>query len=153
MTRYKDLIAENHKLKKQIECLKKEKSSSTVKESFKIDNRFGVQVFGDGRYVVSSPIHYKDFRLWDKSELRYDLDDAKHQVKERYIKDALLWLTMDSSKTKFGGFNLLSDKNIPLDTIIVNPKVSIALQRSFNSKGLNQYEQLFVDILVEAEYV
>lgn len=152
MTRIKDIISENHLLKKKVESLQKELKFYTEKnhETYTINDMFSVTKYNNGKFVVSSKYHSKSFYSRNIDETKYGLRSAIYTVKNAYIKDALSLLAEDSEQIKFGGFDLRYNNNIPLDTILVNPKVAVALKHSFDSC---YYEPLFRDILDEAEHV
>ncbi|MDD4377773.1 MAG: hypothetical protein PHH48_06530 [Eubacteriales bacterium] len=156
MTRYKDLNTENIFLKKQVERLQKE-LEFYKKKHYTTSNigRFKVIHYGDGRHTVSTVVHSKDFIAHNKLEYDYVLNAAIYQVSERYKKDALDLIFMNGVYLPYGNLKFYSDSNVPLDSVIINPKLKHALKNTIINGGgsLNYAEHILRGIIEDAEYI
>lgn len=139
MTRVKYIKTENHQLKAQVNDLKKELEFYTKKdhETFKLSQRLSITRWDDGQYMVAGPISKTLFRLNCKEELDYMIDWASVQTRELYIKNAMDWLIEESSPSMCGDIKFYEGDNLPMDTIIIHPKLKYTLMSMLVGGVLN----------------
>jgi len=129
MTRVKDIKAENHLLKTQVNDLKKELEFYTKKdhETFPLSQRLSITRWDDGSYMVAGPISKTRFRLGCKEELDYMIEWASFQTKELYIKNAFDWIIEEGNPSAFGDIKFYENSEISTDSIIIHPKLKFVL--------------------------
>lgn len=139
MTEHDDIAKlklENEMLKQKIELFERK---YYTKVDLKLSHRVRVLKSEDETYKVASQIVYKDFRLpyrGGPDELELYARDAEYQVKDAYIKSGFDWIIeSEPYPDKFENLKIYMDKNVPGDSIFINPNLWINVERMIANMG------------------
>lgn len=133
------LKMENEMLKQKIETLEHKKGQIV---DLNLSPHVQAILLDDGFYRVVTQMVAKDFKL----DCRLGIDDlklaacnAEYQVKEAYIKSSFEWIIESTrSPSKFENLNIYIDKNVPPDSIFINPKLFVNIENAIYNMGYNK---------------
>ncbi len=139
----KQRVYEDFKLRLDTEMLKQRIELLERKHYTKVDLNLSSHVrvlkSEDGTYKVASQIVYKDFRLpyrGGPDELELCARAAEYTVKDAYIKSGFDWiLESEPCPTKFENLKIYIDKNVPVDSIYINPRMWVNVERMIVNIG------------------
>jgi len=127
---------ELNNLKKENEMLKERIRKLEEKKYTKVDLGLSPHVnsirYNGGVYRVLTQYIYKDFKIdsryngteYFNTILQDMAREAEHVVKDAYIKSGFDWiLESEPCPTKFENLKIYIDKNVPVDSIFINPRM------------------------------
>jgi hypothetical protein len=137
------LKIENEMLKQKIKTLEHKKYQ---KVDLNLSSHVQVIKLDDDIYRVVSQITSKDFKLDHRSgmdELKLIARDAEYQVKNAYIKSSFEWIIESTRPShEFENLKIYIDKNIPTDSIFINPKLLTGTINAVYNIGYNSRAKL-----------